>query len=72
MNPHAIAAVAHMEYTDGDATLEGVVSLTRDMRYRDLTLADGTNIHLNGFRIAARSITCLGDWIIHNEPPPEA
>lgn len=47
-------ALINMYYgdgSDGDVTVSGALSLSRDMYYRNLTLAAGAAITVNGFRI---------------------
>lgn len=37
--------------SDGDVTIEGVVRLTRNMNYRNLTIPEGSTLHMNGYSI---------------------
>lgn len=40
--------------SDGDVTISTTTSLTRDMYYNDLTVASGTTLNSNGFKIFVR------------------
>lgn len=48
-------------YVDGDVTISGNQSLTRDMYYRDLVVDPGAVLWVAGNRINARSIVCDGE-----------
>lgn len=46
---------------DGDVTLSADTTLSRDMYYANLSLADGVMLHPNGYRIFVQDVLTLGN-----------
>jgi hypothetical protein len=53
--------------SDGNATINGATSISRDMYYNNLTIGTAGNLDLNGFRVfVAGTLTFTGVGIIQN------
>jgi hypothetical protein len=57
--------------SDGDVTITASTTLTRDMSYNNLTVADGVTLRSNGFRIFVKNTLTLGtNAVIDNSGSP--
>jgi hypothetical protein len=57
--------------SDGDVTIAASTTLTRDMFYNNLTVADGVTLRSNGFRIFVKNALTLGtNAVIDNSGSP--
>lgn len=59
----ALVALTFGNGSDGNVTISGTVTLTRDMYYNDLTIPGGTTLNPNGFRVFVKGILS-GSWNI--------
>ena len=42
--------------SDGNVTISGTVTLTRDMYYNDLTIPSSTTLNPNGYRVFVKGV----------------